>query len=109
MPVTRLSKNSWLVTSKPKDRIVIVLFLWRRSVHDGKWHHHPPEGRSHFKIVSSTLIERRVLMHMSVEECRRHLREQADRIAEDYEPDPDWREVEGEDFGFALEQVLRVV
>lgn len=34
-------------------------------------------------------------MQMSIEERRRYLREQANRIAHDYEPDPDWRAIEG--------------
>ena len=37
-------------------------------------------------------------MAMPAEVRRRHLREQAERIAEEYEPDSDWQTLAGEDF-----------
>ena len=43
-------------------------------------------------------VERRALMAMPAEVRRRHLREQAERIAEEYEPDSDWQTLAGEDF-----------
>ena len=55
-------------------------------------------GESMDKKPSLSLIERRALMQMSVAERRRHLKDQADRITAEYEPDPDWQAVEGEDF-----------
>lgn len=45
-----------------------------------------------------SLIERRALMAMPVEERQRVLQAQAERLAQDYEPDPDWAAIDGEDF-----------
>ena len=55
-------------------------------------------GESMDTKPSLSLVERRALMAMSVEERRRHLKDQADRIAAEYEPESDWQEIEGEDF-----------
>lgn len=50
------------------------------------------------KKPTLSLIQRRALMEMSVEERQRHLNEQAERIAEEYQPDPNWQAVSGEEF-----------
>ena len=55
-------------------------------------------GESVDKKPALSLVERRALIAMPVEERRRHLREQAERIAEEYRPDSDWQVIEGEDF-----------
>ena len=55
-------------------------------------------GEAVSKKPAPSLVERRVLIAMSAEERRRHLKEQADRIAEDYQPDPDWQALAGERF-----------
>ena len=44
-----------------------------------------------------SLLQRRALMAMSVEERRRYLKEQTERIAADYRPDADWAAVSGEE------------
>ena len=43
-----------------------------------------------------SLVGRRVLVAMPAEERRRHLKEQADRIAGEYQPDSDWQALGGE-------------
>ena len=55
-------------------------------------------GETVKKKPALSLVERRALMAMPVEERRRHLREQAERIAEEYEPESDWQALAGEDF-----------
>ena len=45
-----------------------------------------------------SLIERRALMAMPAEERQRLLKEQAERLAQDYVSDPDWAAIDGEDF-----------
>ena len=55
-------------------------------------------GEAVSKKPAPSLVERRVLIAMSAEERRRHLKEQADRIAEDYQPDSDWQALAGERF-----------
>ena len=50
------------------------------------------------KRPTLSLIQRKALMEMSVEERRRHLREQAERIAEEYQPDADWQAASGDAF-----------
>jgi len=55
-------------------------------------------GESASKEPAPSLVERRALRAMPAEERRRHLKEQADRIAEVYQPDPDWQTLAGEGF-----------
>jgi len=44
-----------------------------------------------------SLMQRRSLMAMPVNERRPYLKEQAERLATHYSPDPDWAAVAGED------------
>lgn len=55
-------------------------------------------GEPALKEPASSLSDRRALRAMPAEERRRHLKEQADRIAEVYKPDPDWQAIAGESF-----------
>ena len=55
-------------------------------------------GESALKEPAPSLVERRALRAMPAEERRRRLKEQADRIAEVYQPDPDWQALAGEGF-----------
>ena len=55
-------------------------------------------GEAASKEPAPSLVERRALLAMPAEERRRHLKEQADRIVEVYQPDPDWQALAGESF-----------
>ena len=46
-----------------------------------------------FGVDSLTLTERRALMKLPVEDRRRLLAEQADKISSHYEQDQEWREI----------------
>ena len=55
-------------------------------------------GEAASKEPAPSLVERRALLAMPAEERRRRLKEQADRIVEVYQPDPDWQALAGEGF-----------